>query len=140
MNLPLDLVFEIPESQDHPDVAGNGVKQLWIITRFDTFGEDERTTLTNMMKAIHYDITEDVSTIILKASEIVVLPSKDSIKNLILFGILPKDAGLNIDFKKYEILVSESYRILVCDDIKLINATPALKKMLWTRLQEMFLK
>ena len=140
MDLPLDLVFEIPESQDYPDIAGNGVKKLWIITRYDTFGEDERTTLTNMMKAIHYDITEDVSTIILKASEIVVLPSKDSIKNLILFGILPKDAGLNIDFKKYEILVSESYRILVCDDIKLINATPALKKMLWTRLQEMFLK
>lgn len=138
--MPLDLVFEIPESHDIPTSSGNGRQQLWILTRSDAFGDDEKSTLANMMKAIKYDIAEDVSTISVGASETVVLPSSDRIKDIIFFGILPKYACLNIDYKNYEILYSESFRILVCDDIKQINATPQLKKVLWTKLQEMFLK
>ncbi|MBK7806171.1 MAG: hypothetical protein IPJ51_07725 [Saprospiraceae bacterium] len=61
-------------------------------------------------------------------------------KDVIAFGVLPEQLGLNIDYKWYEILKFDHSRMLLSESIKDLNTFPQKKQQLWVKLQQMFLQ
>jgi len=135
-------VFKIPESKDNPiPILGSGLKNLLIISDKDHCGENERTTLSKMIGAIKYAFPDDIFWVELSKDEAtmasVIMPTY---KDVILFGISPERAGFNIEYKPYHIVQFEQRRLLYCDHLQEIVTNVQKKQLLWTKLQEMFLK
>jgi len=135
-------VYQIPEtSKDSIVVLGSGFKNLLIISDKDRCGETERTTLSKMIGAIKYTFPDDVFWVELSKDEAilasVIMPSY---KDVLLFGVSPERAGFNIESKHYHIAQFEQRRLLYCDHLQEIVTNVQKKQMLWTKLQEMFLK
>lgn len=138
----IDQVFHIPEHNPETfSMIGAEEGKLLVIVDEGAFGTDEETMLNNMITAIKFDPKSDISKLILKRGQPIILSYfHRDFKNILVFGITPDQLGLNIEFKLYDILHFEKYRMLVCDSITEIRTVVQKKQMLWARLQEMFLK
>lgn len=138
----MDQVFKIPDTiPNNVVVSGEGQKKLVIITDLESFSDSESDTLDKMMTAIKYNPSHDLIKVVLPKNVDVSLSSLvNDYKDLIIFGVLPERIGLFIEYKMNEILYFEKSRLLICESIRAIIAVPQKKQLLWTRLQEMFLK
>jgi len=137
-----EQVFLIPENGGKSiQTIGAGLKKLVVVVDDETFDNNGKTTLDNMMLAIKYNPELDLIKVIIPAASNVVLSSlMPDYKDLIIFGFSPEKLGFNVDFKMYEILHFDKTRLLICDKISEIIAFPEKKKILWQQLQAMFLK
>ena len=136
------LVFNLPEhNAESFSLIGSEEGKLLVVVDESAFGTEEETMLNNMISAIKFDPKSDISKLILKRGQPIILSYfQRDFKNILVFGITPEQLGLNIEFKSYDILHFEKYRMLVCDSITEIRTVVQKKQMLWARLQEMFLK
>lgn len=137
-----DQVFLIPETNTNAiSISGEGLKKLVIVTDAQTFGDTEKETLNKMMIAIKYSPDSDLIKVVLPAESNISLSNVvPSYNDLIIFGIAPERLGMHIDYKMNEIIHFDKSRLLVCDTIREMITVPQKKQILWTRLQEMFLK
>lgn len=135
-------VYKIPETKkDSVSVLGSGLKNLLIISDKDKCGETERTTLSKMIGAIKYNFPDDIFWVELSQNEEVLASVlMPDYKDVLLFGIAPEKAGFHIDYKHYYIAQFEQRRLLPCDHLQEIVNNVQKKQLLWTKLQEMFLK
>lgn len=135
-------VFQIPETKkDSIEILGSGLKNLLIISDKEHCGETERTTLSKMIGAIKYHFPDDVIWVELTKDEAVLASAiMPDYKDVLLFGVSPERAGFNIEFKQYHIAQFERRRLLYCDHLQEIVTNVQKKQLLWTKLQEMFLK
>ncbi len=137
-----NTVYAIPEfNQNTPKIEGNGLRSLLVITEADNYDTNEEITLKKLVSAIKFDFDNDIYFIKISKNELISLsnlPIKYS--EMIVFGLLPEQIGLNIEYRMYEILPFEHSRIMMSDSIRQMNAIPQNKQQLWVKLQEMFLK
>lgn len=137
-----EQVFLIPENDIKPlQTIGAGLKKLVVVVDAETFGDNGKTTLDNMMLAIKYNPESDLIKVIIPAeSNFTISSIMPDYRDLIIFGFSPEKLGFNVDYKMYEILHFDKTRMLICDKISEIIAFPEKKKILWQQLQTMFLK
>lgn len=137
-----DRLYLIPEmAMNDITIHGKGQKQLVIITDSESFQSEEQNTLNKMMAAIKYMPDVDLITVSMPKNQSISFSMLQLVyKDLIIFGLTPAQLGLNIDHKMYEVLHFDKSRVLVCDSIREIIATPQKKQWLWTKLQSMFLQ
>jgi len=137
-----NTVYTIPDfDQQALKIEGKGLRSLLVITEADSYDTNEEITLKKLVTAIKFDFDNDIYFIKISKNELFSvsnLPLKYN--EMIVFGLLPEQIGLNIEFRMYEILPFEHSRIMISDSIRQINAIPQNKQQLWVKLQEMFLK
>jgi hypothetical protein len=137
-----DQVFIIPEVKLSGKLilSGNCLKQLVIVVCQDNYGAVESELLSKMMKAIQYDLSEDVSLLEVDSKISISLSNLvSSWKDLILFGVNPEDVGMYIQYKPYQILSMEGKRVITADNLTIISGDASKKQLLWTLFQKMFL-
>lgn len=137
-----DQVFIIPVEMlsDKFILSGNCQKQLIIVVCQDNYGDAESELLNKMMKAIHYDLTEDVSLIKVDSKASISLSNLvPSWKDLILFGVNPNDVGIHVQYKLYQILSMEGKRVITADNLTIISGDASKKQLVWALFQKMFL-
>lgn len=137
-----NTLFHVPEfdSKTH-NISGEGDRKLLCISDADSFGPDEEITIKRLISAIKYDFDKDIYFLkINKGQSFSVGTLPISYKDMIVFGVLPDQLGLNIDYKWYEILIFDQTRILLSESISDINKFPQKKQQLWVKLQQMFLQ
>ena len=102
----IDQVFHIPELNPETfSMIGAEEGKLLVIVDEGAFGTDEETMLNNMITAIKFDPKSDISKLILKRGQPIILSYfQRDFKNILVFGITPDQLGLNIEFKSYDIL------------------------------------
>ena len=94
-----------------------------------------------MMKAIQYNLEEDVTLIIKEHESTLAISSIiTSWKDMILFGVSPESVGFSVDYRPYRILSFEDKRLLFADSLPAIGSAAEKKKLIWGLFQEMFLK
>jgi hypothetical protein len=137
-----NTLFLVPEFDSKTcNISGEGGRGLLCITESDTFGDEEEITLKKLISAIKYDFNNDIYFLkINKGHSFSVGTLPISYKDMIVFGVLPDQLGLNIDYKWYDILIFDQTRILLSDSISDINKIPQKKQQLWVKLQQMFLQ
>jgi hypothetical protein len=137
-----NTVYPIPEFDSLAiNLIGDGSRGLLCITESDSFGQDEEMTLKKLISAIKYDFDKDIFFLKIHKGDIFsvgTLPVQ--YKDVIAFGVLPEQLGLNIDYKWYEILKFDHSRMLLSESIKDLNTFPQKKQQLWVKLQQMFLQ
>lgn len=137
-----DQVFNLPEhNAESFSLIGSEEGKLLVVVDESAFGTEEETMLNNMISAIKFDPKSDISKLILKQGQSVILSNlQRDFNNILVFGVIPEQLGLNIEYKLYDILHFEKCRMLICDSITEIRTVVQKKQLLWARLQEMFLK
>lgn len=137
-----DQVFNLPEhNAESFSLIGSEEGKLLVVVDESAFGTEEETMLNNMISAIKFDPKSDISKLILKQGQSVILSNlQRDFNNILVFGVIPEQLGLNIEYKLYDILHFEKCRMLICDSIIEIKTVIQKKQLLWSRLQEMFLK
>jgi hypothetical protein len=137
-----NTLFHVPELDTKTyNISGEGRRGLLCITDSDSFGPDEEMTLKRLIAAIKFDFQNDIFFLKVNKGQsfsVGILPV--SYKDMIVFGVLPDQLGLNIDYKWYEILLFDQTRILLSESISDINKFPQKKQQLWVKLQQMFLQ
>lgn len=137
-----DQVFNLPEhNAESFSLIGSEEGKLLVVVDESAFGTEEETMLNNMISAIKFDPKSDISKLILKQGQSIILSNlQRDFNNILVFGVIPEQLGLNIEYKLYDILHFEKCRMLICDSIIEIKTVIQKKQLLWSRLQEMFLK
>ncbi len=137
-----DQVFNLPEhNAESFSLIGSEEGKLLVVVDESAFGTEEETMLNNMISAIKFDPKSDISKLILKQGQSIILSNlQRDFNNILVFGVIPEQLGLNIEYKLYDILHFEKCRMLICDSIIEIKTVIQKKQLLWAKLQEMFLK
>ncbi len=112
---------------------------------FSSFSDNEKTEhiefLTNILKAIGKKI-ENVSRLNVTHSKECRLKDVENIarfKQIVIFGLEPKDLGLQIQVPKYELFQWGDCTYLFSDSFESLLANKDKKIKLWKNLQSLFL-
>lgn len=137
-------IFNVPE-QDLTSamIKGEGKKKLLLLARKSDLLEGGKEKLGAIIKAINYDINEDCYICIFDDHK-VNLPigpilRKLEIKDLIVFGVNPKEIGFYIQAKLYTNFNFENVSFILSHRIHEMNANRQFKLALWGCLQKQFL-
>ena len=144
VNLLSDFLnFDLYPLNDNLDDANtiynNDARQTLIVIR--NTDEQHLEFLSKILSAIKYDMTQDVVLIAINpdaAIHLTQLTKTYDVFNILLFGIQPKDIGLNGQIPNYYPISINEKRILVADALAKISTNQSKKKDLWTALQRMF--
>lgn len=133
-------IYRILESETPPIVTGKGGKGVLIAIQ-SSDKEENIATLEGLVKAIKFDIEEDVT--IVSCSEDFtslnsILASKD-INTVILIGLKPSQVGFGINAHPYFFYKMEKFSILITDSLREMNADKGKKMKFWQNLQSFFL-
>jgi len=133
-------IYRIKESNSSLEIVGKGNKGLLIVLQ-DTDKQENMPTLEGLVKAIKFDIEEDVTIVSCKEefTPIDTLLSTKKYSTVILIGVSPDQVGFSISAKKYFIYKMESFAILLTDSIRELNADKSKKMAFWQNLQSRFL-
>lgn len=135
-----NTIYRILEPNSPPEITGNGKKGLLIIIKA-TDKQENIATLQGLVKAIKFDIEEDVTIVscVDKTTSInSILTSKDY-NTLILIGITPDQVGFSLNAKKYFFYKMERFSLLLTDSLGDMNGDKSKKMAFWKNLQSRFL-
>ncbi|MCZ2100240.1 MAG: hypothetical protein LC107_01725 [Chitinophagales bacterium] len=138
-----DKIFNIPEAVLGKDytIVGEGKKGLVMVVSRQQYDESAANLLSNMMKAIQYDMQQDVLIVIQENENPLILSHIiPSWSDLILFGVTPAMIGFQINPRLYHVVLMEKGQLLCADNLQVLNASLDKKKAIWTLFQNMFLK
>ncbi len=133
-------IYRILEPDSPLEITGNGKKGLLIVIQA-TDKQENIATLQGLVKAIKFDIEEDV-TVVSCDGRFIHLNSITSSKKygtVILIGVNPDQVGFSIAAKKYFFYKMEIFSILLTDSLKNMNADKSKKMAFWRNLQTRFL-
>lgn len=142
--LPELLTFEVypflPANVEK-SLKGNNQKQTLILLGEKSQKDETQAFLSKIMAAVKFDLWED--TLIYNFSQDAPIPFADicqkyPLKQILFFDVPFKDIGLYIEIPKYRVIKWNSYKVLSLDSLSKIESNTALKRGLWTGLQQMF--
>ncbi len=123
--------------------SGNNDKKLFIVCSSTEKKGEDVNFLQKILGAVHLDIQKDVLLLHVTPSEqfsFIELCKKVDIETAILFGLSPRQAGLNLNIPPYHPLRFADKTFLLADNLQKLQTNLPLKKALWGCLQELFLK
>lgn len=133
-------IYRISETENPPKVSGNGQKGLLIVIQSSDM-EENMETLKGLVKAIKFDIDNDV-TIVSCQGKITSLNSilnSNEFSTVILLGVSADQVGFSIQAHPYFFYKMERFSILVTDSLGAMNADKSKKMKFWQNLQTRFL-
>ncbi len=119
---------------------GNNRKGLFVCCK-GTPQPQSLELLGKMLQAAKFDMTEDTLICWLPSNESFNLSSlrnEAGFSNALLFGITPKQAGININAQPYQPVSIGGVSYLFSASLDEINANPTLKRPLWEGMKGMF--
>ena len=124
--------------------SGSNQKNLLLVLK--KLSPDKRLELlellSKILKAVHYDLEKDALLIELTekdAFSFVRFQTKTMIEKMIVFGIEPKNCGLNLSIKLYQEKHFQNWSFLFANDLQEIALDKNKKALLWNALKIMFL-
>lgn len=136
-----DLVahFGVPE-QENSFSASNPPKVLLVLSQTEDKDLLE-SFLPKILQAVKIDMQTESLSIIHSNYPINILDQiKDlGVKNVISFGVSPKDLTLNLNPQLYTLLDISKVKFLFADKLDVISKQQDRKKLLWNHLQTIFL-
>jgi len=135
-----EVVFNISDIPEKPiTLIGNGQKKLLVVCENEDFSEFGKSKLSAILKAIKYDMEEDVYVCIVDKQTVNISTLDIHFTNLLLFGITPDRLGFNIQHKLYNAHYFENFVMVVSESIMELETHVSKKKELWKCLQTVFL-
>ena len=133
-------IYRVPEPNLPLEISGKGNKGLLLVIN-QADKQVHENTLNGLVKAIQYDINEDVTIISCRDQEIKIntILSEKAYSVVILIGISPQQVGFNIRASKYFIYKMEHFSLLLTDSLEAMNADKSKKMAFWQILQQLFL-
>lgn len=125
---------------DRFDISGSNQKRLMLVCTISDKNA-HADFLSKILKAVHYDLTQDVVWIALTDKQdfrFIDWQSTWQPKHFISFGLPPMQTGLNFNERLYHIFELGECRFLFSDSLEAISQDKAKKGALWEKLQEMF--
>jgi len=135
--------FEIFDLDKSGEVKASGPENADILLVMDGQDyDDNKDLISNIMKAINYDLDSDVRTFILPQGVEINLAELVSEKNkyVIAFGVNPKRISMNASFRANTFYQTEAFEIMLSYALEDLNSNVSYKKGLWKVLQEKFVK
>ena len=134
-------IYTIKETNNPTSISGNGEKGLIIVINQIDMDQNIQT-LNGLVKAIHFDIAQDVKiiTIDTQTIDINTILNQKEYDTLILLGISPDQIGYSITARKYFFYKMEKISILLTDSLSVMNNDKSKKMEFWKNLQERFLQ
>jgi hypothetical protein len=134
-------IFVTPEKNKiSAHISGENLKHV-LVGFNDTENPDLRAFLEKIMSAAKLNLQTDC--LILRGLDnlpsLLNIASEYTIEHVIMFGIKPKQLGLNIDVTPYTVTHFQAKTLLFVDNMATIEQNTALKKALWECLQKVFL-
>jgi hypothetical protein len=137
-----DVLFLLPETlQNDFQIVGGGSQKVLIIVAKSQYGEAEQAFLSNIVKAIKLDVVQDCHIFILQIEELLIhryLPQNYDV--VLVFGLSPKQIGMQIHFVKYASLPISNATYVFVDDLLTLQSDQAIKSKLWGMLKMVFAK
>lgn len=133
-------IYSISEFSQPIRISGNGQKGLLIVID-DQDQTIHRQTLEGLVKAIKYDIDNDVTIVSAPQTPIDLnrITIDDKYKTVILIGLTPKRVGFNLNAKTYFYYEMVNFSLLLTDSLELMNSDKSKKMAFWKNLQDKFL-
>jgi len=122
---------------------GENKKGLVIVYLAEDEESEHLTLLRNILNAIKYDLDQDALLLSLTAKSrlrFIDMLKEVTAKEVIVFGIQPKQLGLNWQCKAYEFLKHDTQHYLFSHPLSEIQNDKQKKGALWQALKGMFLK
>lgn len=120
---------------------GHGNKGLLIALDHDDM-MNNNPTLQGLVKAIKFDIDQDVKIVTTTSNNTLDLNSiiaNGSYNTIILIGIAPDQTGFGLQAKKYFYYNLQNFSLLLTDSLQAMNNDKSKKMSFWNNLQEKFL-
>ncbi len=132
--------YSIPESSSAQ--LKNADANTIVICRDNDLNTESQEMLKKMLSAVKLSDS---------AIEVLALPYNESYPlhqcfatkkeiTCLVFGLTPKDVGMNIQAAKYSPISFKDHKIVFSDSLSQLISQPALKKPLWQSLQHIYLK
>lgn len=140
------LNFDIfPSLSDTPKIEliyqGNAKNTLIVVDNNDSA---QIEFLAKILKAIHYDISQDVILFPLNKESRINLTlfkknAQTDFQAVLLFGVAPSQLDLQFKLPNYYPIKINEMTFLAADSLEIISKNQSNKKQLWQVLQQMFL-
>ena len=104
-------------------------------------GSESEAFLAKIFEAVNIDLTNDVlllSGTLQSKISFASLIANNQIKNVLSFGIDPKQLGIHFYLDKYQIVEHQQVHFLLADALAAIQQDRNLKSQLWSSLKNMF--
>lgn len=133
-------IYRISEPDTSPEITGKGAKGLLIVIQALDKQENE-ATLQGLVKAIKFDIEEDVTIVSCNGNftSLNTILKSQSFNTVILIGTKPNQVGFSINAKNYFFYKMEGFSILLTDSLQAMNSDKSKKMAFWQNLQTRFL-
>ena len=140
--LDLDI---FPSLSDTPKIEliyqGNAKNTLIVVDNNDSA---QIEFLAKILKAIHYDISQDVILFPLNKESRINLTlfkknAQTDFQAVLLFGVAPSQLDLQFKLPNYYPIKINEMTFLAADSLEIISKNQSNKKQLWQVLQQMFL-
>jgi hypothetical protein len=133
-----DTIYFLPDKVKEEELKSKSL--LLVLRTSDYAAEGAQKTLAGIVKAIGYDMEKDVQLILLNANEKKLIGDQiPTIKNMVFFGLNPKEIGIHLDAKLYKIYKFDSFQLSISHKLEDITKDQKLKQILWKVLQVQFL-
>ncbi len=141
--LDFQIFAQSEQTFDEIDPTQSNQFTTLVVFQPDVENEELEKFLSNILTAAKLDMSKDVflyrSTSKTDFS-FIRSKTKAKIEKVIIFGIHPKKLGINLDMKLYNPLNFQDCTFLLANSLAEIQADQNKKKLLWTCLQEIYLK
>jgi hypothetical protein len=135
--IEFDTFYEIPTKIDFENKEGKHL--LVFVKNTDYQDTQSQKTLQAIIKAIGLDMDKDVIVHIMQENKRSILSDKvQGIKNILCFGINPKDLGIHLNAKLYKIFMFETFNLSIAHKLSDVANDQKNKQILWKVLQTQF--
>jgi len=131
--------FEIYPISDLKDISNEAEANKSVVVLLKGASQEEIDLLGKIFKAVGKNLETD-GCLLNSTSPPTYKGVTDAIdfQKLLVFGIAPKDIGLHLKVKTYQLIPFQNRQLLFSHSLKVIMSDLNKKKMLWGQLQLMF--
>lgn len=137
------IIYPLLEASEVLQLAeGKCKKQLLIVYKTDDKKEENLTLLSNILKAIQFDLQEDALLIGITNNQyfkLIDLRKQKEINTVLLFGVSATQLGLNWQLPAYTFIQQMDCQFLISHSLNDIATQKTYKMHLWQSLKAHFL-
>ena len=132
-----ELILMADEKNANLKVSGLGKKGIFLFVANENEMESLISFLSKILEALKINLEEDTTLTILKPNDnLSFFQNHYDSKHLFLFGVKPKQLGLNINLSNYRLIQLSGVKVLKSDPLSSIQKDEKLKRLLWNCLKE----
>ena len=137
-----DLLFSIPDKSLLSLATGSFAKRIFVVAQSEPAFPQSSQFLTKILTAAGINLEKDTLFAELKEQDqfsfLPVIKERHA-THILVFGIAPKQLGLNANCLKYQPFDFYGSTFLFADQLSLLEPDKSLKAKLWQALQQLFL-